>query len=78
MKAIIINNEIKFDEDALSLADMGYDTGEEIEVEFCEFSSNDCSYYSMYAKKDVVIDGVVGVYKGEGFNVSNEEIEVLA
>lgn len=77
MKAIIINNEIKFDEDALSLADMGYEIGEEVEVTKCHCSLY-CVQYLIEAKKDVLIDGIVGVYKGEGFYASNEEIKVIA
>lgn len=72
MKAIIINNEIKFDEDALSLADMGYEIGEEVEVFELE------GEYFMDAKRDVVIDGIVAIYEGEEFTVTTEEIEVLA
>lgn len=72
MKAIIINNEIKFDKNALTLAEMGFEIGEEVEV----FEVN--GEYFMGAKREVVIDGVVAVYKGEGFGVSSEEIEVLA
>lgn len=77
MKAIIINNEIKFDEDALSLAEVGYELGEEVEVVPCPCPS-DCGHYFIHAKCDVVIDGIVAVYEGEEFGVSDEEIEVLA
>ncbi|UGO52694.1 hypothetical protein OPT79_61 [Klebsiella phage vB_KpnD_Opt-79] len=72
MKAIIINNEIKFDEDALSLAEMGYEVGEEVEVFELE------GEYFIDAKRDVVIDGITAVYEGEEFSVTEEEIEVLA
>lgn len=74
MKAIIINNEIKFDEDALSLADMGYEIGEEVNLSVC------CSSGEMYltVKKDVVIDGVVAVYAGEEICVSDDEVEMVA
>lgn len=72
MKAIIINNEIKYDEDSLSLADMGYEIGEEVEV----FEVH--GEYLIDAKRDIVINGVVAIYKGEEFGVSNEEIEVIA
>lgn len=71
MKAIIINNEIKFDEDALSLAEMGYEVGEEVEVFELE------GEYFMDAKRDVVIDGIIAIYEGEEFSVTEEEIEVL-
>lgn len=77
MKAIIINNEIKFDEDSLSLAEMGYELGEEVEFVHCPCSS-DCGQYFINAKCDVVIDGIVAVYEGEGFSVTGEEIEVIA
>ncbi|WWD11033.1 hypothetical protein CPL00134L_CDS0038 [Escherichia phage Phagiculus] len=77
MKAIIINNEIKFDEDALSLADMGYEIGEEVEVAHCNCDC-DCGYYFIYAKQDVIIDGIVAVIKGEEVQVNSEEIEVIA
>ncbi|ATE85728.1 hypothetical protein Sf12_gp1 [Shigella phage Sf12] len=72
MKAIIINNEIKFDEDALTLADMGYEIGEEVEVFELE------GEYFIDAKCDVVIDGIVAIYESEEFTVTTEEIEVLA
>lgn len=72
MKEIIINNEIKFDEDSLSLAEMGYEIGEEVEA--TELAGN----YFIEAKRDIVIDGVVAIYKGEEFGVCNEEIEVIA
>lgn len=72
MKAIIINNEIKFDENTLSLAEMGFEIGEEVEV----FEVN--GEYLIDAKRDIVINGVVAIYKGEEFGVSSEEIEVLA
>lgn len=72
MKAIIINNEIKFDEDALTLAEMGYEVGEEVEA--TKLSGN----YFIEAKRDVFIDGVLAIYKGEEFGVHNEEIEVIA
>lgn len=75
MKAIIINNEIKFDEDALSLADMGYEIGEEIEVFDC--IACECCFTTR-CKKEVVIDGIVAIYEGEEITVSYEEIEVLA
>ncbi|AEI91201.1 gp1 [Escherichia phage phiEB49] len=72
MKSIIINNEIKFDEDALSLADMGYEIGEGVEV--FELGGD----YFIDAKQNVVIDGIVAIYEGEEVYVTKEEIEVLA
>lgn len=72
MKAIIINNETKFDEDALSLADMGYELGEEVEV-----FEIDGAYF-IKSKQDVMIDEDVAIYNGETFEVSMEEVEVLA
>lgn len=72
MKAIIINNEIKFDKDELSLAEMGYQIGEEVQVFKLE------GEYFMRANRDVVIDGIVAIYEGEEFGVSNEEIKVIA
>lgn len=74
MKAIIINNEIKFDEDALSLAEMGYEVDEEVEVLVC------CSSGEMYltVKNDVVIDDVVAIYAGEEICVSDDEVEMVA
>ena len=72
MKAIIINNEIKSDEDALSLADMGYEIGEEVEV----FDID--GYYFTCAKRDVVIDGIIAIYEGDCTYVAKDELEVLA
>ena len=72
MKAIIINNEIKFDEDALTLAEMGYEVGEKVEVFELE------GEHFIDAKRDVVIDGIVAIYEGEEFTVTTEELEVLA
>ena len=72
MKAIIINNEIKFDEYALSLAEMGYELGDEVEV--FELDVN----YFINAKKNIVIDGIVAIYEGEEVYVTKDEIEVLA
>lgn len=76
MKAIIINNEIKFDEDALSLEEMGYEIGEIVNAEAYDLSS-DCGEYFIKAKRDVVIDGIVAIYEGEDFTVTTQEIEVL-
>lgn len=72
MKAIIINNEIKFDKDALSLAEMGYQIGEEVEC----FDFHGA--YFIKSKQDVMIDEDVAIYKGETFDVSMEEVEVVA
>lgn len=81
MKAIIINNEIKFDEDSLSLADMGYEIGEEVEVfefgdevEVFEFDG----FYMMTAKSDIYVGDTLAIFEGEEFGVSDEEIEVVA
>lgn len=72
MKAIIINNEMKFDQDALSLAEMGYEIGEEVEV--FDLAGD----YFIDAKQNVVIDGIVAIYENEEVYVTKEEIEVLA
>ncbi|ATE86131.1 hypothetical protein Sd1_gp65 [Shigella phage Sd1] len=74
MNAIIINNEIKYDKDALSLADMGYEIGEKVHLSVCQLSGE------MYltVKQDLVIDGIVAVYAGEEICVSDDEVEMMA
>ncbi|AHI60764.1 hypothetical protein AKS96_61 [Escherichia phage vB_EcoS_AKS96] len=72
MKAIIINNEIRYDEDSMSLAELGYQIGEEVEVYEIE------GFYMMSLKDHVYVDGTLAIFQGEQFVVSNEEIEVVA
>lgn len=74
MKAIIINSEIKSGEDALSLADIGYEIGEEVCLSVCKT----CGAMYLTVKKDVVIDGIVAIYAGEEICVSDDEVEVVA
>lgn len=71
MKAIIINNEIKFDEDSMSLADLGYQIGEEVDVYEIE------GFYMMTAKADIYVGDTLAIFEGEEFGVSDEEIEVV-
>lgn len=73
MKAIITNNEIKFDEDALSLADMGYEIGEKVDLLVCQSSGT----MFLIIKEDVVIDGIVAAYAGEEVSLDDREVEVL-
>lgn len=72
MKAIIINNEIRYDEDTLTLEEIGYEVDEEVELREL------CGEYMLAAKSDIVIDGTVAIYEGEEFAVSKDEIEVMA
>lgn len=72
MKAIIINNEIKYDEDSMSLAELGYQVGEEVEVYEIE------GFYMMTAKSDIYVGDNLAIFEGEEFGVSDEEIEVMA
>ena len=71
MKAKIINNEIKYDDNTLTLAELGYQIGEEIDVREL------CGGLMLKAKTDIVIDGLVAIYEGEEFCVTEDEIEVV-
>lgn len=74
MKAIIINNEVRYDEDSLSLADMGYEIGEDVILSVCQSTGN--TYLTV--KQDVVIDGIVAIYSGEEVCVTDDEVEMVA